>query len=156
MIEQPSVTNNFLHQHAILLCESYTRLTGRALVSESAEGESQAEALFNAPFVQLSHDVSDDPRFTYANLTAMDLFEMQWHELVGMPSRYSAEAPDRHERARLLECVSRDGFIDDYSGVRISKTGKRFLIKAATVWNMIDEAGICHGQAAMFDSWQML
>ncbi len=87
----------------------------------------------------------------------MKLFEMDRHELIGMPSRYSAEAPDRAERARLLECVSRDGFIDDYSGVRISKSGRRFVIQQATVWNMLDAEGDGHhGQAAMFNSWEYL
>ena len=45
----------------------------------------------------------------------------------------------REERARLLETVARRGFIDDYSGVRISKTGRRFRIIRATVWNLLAE-----------------
>jgi hypothetical protein len=46
--------------------------------------------------------------------------------------------------------VGRDGFIDDYAGTRISATGRRFRIERAVVWNLIDAAGVRHGQAAMF------
>ena len=64
-----------------------------------------------------------------------------WEELTRTPSRLTAEAPNREERARLLETVTRLDFIDDYSGVRISKTGRRFKISRATVWNLISENG---------------
>ena len=60
----------------------------------------------------------------------------------------------RDERARLLDAVTRDGFIDDYRGVRISKTGRRFLIENATVWNLLDENGAPYGQAATFSAWK--
>ena len=56
----------------------------------------------------------------------------------------------------MLERVSRDGFIDDYAGVRISASGKRFRIERAVVWNLVDPAGGHHGQAATFSHWQPL
>mgnify|MGYP002069486675 CR=1 FL=1 len=68
----------------------------------------------------------------------------------------TAEAPNRAERARLLETVARRGFIDDYSGVRIAKSGRRFRINRATVWNLLTETGQPCGQAAMFDHWEFL
>lgn len=58
-----------------------------------------------------------------------------------MPSRLTAEAPNRAERARLLAEVTARGFIEDYSGRRISHTGQRFLIERATVWNLTDAEG---------------
>ena len=73
-----------------------------------------------------------------------------------LPSRYSAEPLAREERARLLERVSRDGFIDDYAGVRISASGKRFRIERAVVWDLVDPAGGHHDQAATFSHWQPL
>ena len=81
---------------------------------------------------------------------------MTWEELTRTPSRLTAEAPNREERARLLEAVTRNGFIDNYSGVRISKTGRRFRIDRATVWNLLTPAGQPCGQAAMFDQWVFL
>jgi hypothetical protein len=73
-----------------------------------------------------------------------------------MPSRLTAEAPDRGERARLLAEVSARGYIDDYAGVRVSRSGRRFMIARATVWSLVDEAGRRRGQAATFGTWQPL
>ncbi len=56
----------------------------------------------------------------------------------------------------LLLGVQVPGFIDDYAGVRVSATGRRFRIEAATVWNLVDAAGALHGQAAAFDRWTLL
>ncbi len=70
-----------------------------------------------------------------------------------MPSRLSTEPMLREERQTLLDRVARAGFIDDYSGIRISATGRRFRIEQATVWTLIDEQGAVHGQAATFDRW---
>ena len=71
-----------------------------------------------------------------------------------MPSRWTAEAPNRAERAQLLVEVTARGFIDDYSGMRIAQTGQRFLIEQATVWNLTDNAGRYGGQAATFRAWR--
>jgi N-carbamoylputrescine amidase len=62
-----------------------------------------------------------------------------------MPSRLTAEAPDREERARLLAEVTAKGFIDHYSGVRVSSSGRRFRIEGAVVWNLIDQQGHLSG-----------
>ena len=50
--------------------------------------------------------------------------------------------------------VARDAFTDRYTGVRISSTGARFLIKDAFVWNVLDAHGVRIGQAATFDAWE--
>jgi hypothetical protein len=92
----------------------------------------------------------------YGNQTALALWEMPWEELTRTPSRLTAEAPNREERARLLAAVTARGFIDDYSGMRISKNGRRFEISQATVWNLIALDGSHYGQAAMFQTWKFL
>jgi len=46
--------------------------------------------------------------------------------------------------------VARQGYIDDYSGVRIAKSGRRFLIERATVWNLGEVE--YQGQAATFSA----
>ena len=60
---------------------------------------------------------------------------------------------DRRERARLLDAVRTQGLIDDYTGIRISASGRRFRIDRATVWNLVDQDGRYRGQAACFDAW---
>ena len=142
--------------HAERLRRTFHALTGRDLIDPTLSPEAAAEALFHAPFVVLSHDAAPDPILTYGNQTALALFELSWEELTRMPSRLTAEAPDRAERARLLAQVAAQGFIDDYAGVRISRTGKRFLIERATVWNLTDDQGRLCGQAATFQTWRLL
>jgi hypothetical protein len=53
-------------------------------------------------------------------------------------------------RVKLLEKVMRQGYVDNYSGMRIAKSGRRFMIADTTVWNLIDEKGAHQGQAAVF------
>jgi hypothetical protein len=133
-----------------LIAESYQRLLGKPLVSASGD---IALDLWQAPQVIVAHGTEDDPVFFYGNRRALDVFEMAFADFICLPSRFSAEPLLREERARLLERVSRDGYIDDYAGVRVSASGRRFRIEQAVVWNLIDAAGVCHGQAATFDHW---
>ena len=113
-------------------------------------------ALNEAPFGIVSHGTENDPVFNYANRTALSLFEMNWETFTQLPSHKSAEPVNREERQRLLDQVSKKGYIDHYQGVRISSTGKRFRIEDAIVWNLIDSMGVYRGQAALFRRWLML
>ena len=63
-------------------------------------------------------------------------------------ARLTAEPMHRDERAQLLGRTSRDGYADNYSGIRISATGRRFRIHQAIVWNLVDSEGRRVGQAA--------
>ena len=141
------------HQRLALLAQSHQRLIGRPLVSP---GFDLRAALWNAASVIVAHGTEADPVFFYGNRRALALFEMDWASFVRLPSRRSAEPLLREERARLLERVARDGCISDYAGVRVSATGRRFHIEQAVVWNLIDDSGACHGQAAAFDRWTPL
>lgn len=152
----PCPANHYQLDHAERLRHSFHALTGRDLIDPDLSPEAAAKALFDAPFVVLSHNTATDPILTYGNLTALNLFALTWEELIQMPSRLTAEAPNRTERARLLAEVTARGFIDDYSGVRIARTGQRFLIEQATVWNLSDAEGRPCGQAATFQAWRLL
>lgn len=136
-----------------LIAESYQRLTGRSLV---LHGDDIASALWNAPRAIVAHGREPDPVFFYGNALALSLFEIPFDQFVRLPSRFSAEPLHRDERARLLDTVARDNFIDNYAGIRISATGRRFRIEQATVWNLVDQTGGIHGQAATFDRWTMI
>lgn len=152
----PGPANRYQVEHTERLRRTYHALTGRDLIDPALLPEAAADALFHAPFVVLSHNADPDPLLTYGNLTALKLFALTWEELIQMPSRRTAEAPDRAERARLLAEVAARGFIDNYSGVRISRTGHRFRIEHATVWNLTDDRGQRCGQAATFREWRSL
>ena len=155
-MELPAPENQFQSTHVELLLRSYRQLTGRELVSAGRSDEARAEELFEAPFFVASHNELEDPVLTYGNRTALELFELSWEDFTATPSRFTAESPERSERERLLSTVARQGFIDDYSGIRISKSGRRFRIHQATVWNLLDRAGVKVGQAATFADWEYL
>ena len=137
------------------LARSFQHFTGRELCA-GRTGEALARDVANACCIIVSHGPQPDPILNYGNRATLKLWEMEWDEFIRTPSRLTAEAPERSERARLLAAVSECGFIDNYSGIRISKTGRRFRIIQATVWNLITESGEPYGQAAMFDRWEYL
>ncbi len=139
-----------------LIARSLDHWTGRTLLPGLFNPLGLAKNIFAAPFVLVAHGTEADPVLNYGNAAALALWEMSWEELTRTPSRLTAEAPNREERARLLAMVTARGFIDDYSGIRISKTGRRFRISRATVWNLLGEDNQPCGQAAMFGDWQFL
>lgn len=142
--------------HSACMARSFRRCTGRELLPGLFNPLGLARNLFEAPFVLVSHGIEPDPVLNYGNAAALRLWEMTWEEMTGTPSRLTAEAPERWERERLLAAVTERGFIDDYSGVRISKGGRRFRIQRATVWNLVTEEGGPCGQAATFSDWEWL
>jgi PAS domain S-box-containing protein len=137
-----------------LLAGSYAKVTGDALVPAGMPGDEAAAWLYEAPFGLLAHDTSPDPLFVYANLTAQELFGYGWDEFVGLPSRLSAAAgQDREERRVFLDQVRRQGYADHYRGLQTAKTGQRFWIQDATVWNLTDQESTLVGQAALIQGW---
>jgi hypothetical protein len=141
-----------------LALDSHRHWTGRDLVPGLALSGDDAryQTLWSMPRVLVSHGIQEDPVFWFGNQAALTLWELDWASFTRTPSRYTAEAPLRDERARLLDQVTRHGFIDDYAGIRISRTGKRFRIRQAVVWNLRDERGDLAGQAASFTDWEFL
>jgi PAS domain-containing protein len=144
-------------ESAQLILTSYRLHFGRDLIAMN-DPSPAAQVLFEAPRAVLSAlgPFGSDHLFNYANRTALDLFEYSWDELMGKPSSASAEPVQRDERRRLLDQVGKHGFIENYSGIRISQTGRRFRIKKATVFNLLDDNGRYLGQAATFANYEYL
>ena len=132
-----------------LLLRSYQRYWGNSLCED-------AQRLWQAPFAVLAHGTEDPPILFYGNACALELWEMSWEAFTGMPSFRTAEPDERGARARVLEQVGRQGFSEGYSGVRVSHTGRRFVIRDARVWNIVAEDGGYAGQAATFSQWNYL
>ncbi len=140
-----------------LLAESYKRLLAHnPPFLEGSERDGPRWLYASAQSCVLAHSTAADPLFIYANKSAQTLFEYDWDEIVGIPSRLSAEAPNRTERQRLLDAVKRYGFATGYSGVRISKSGRRFRIEDGVLWQLRDAGGMIHGVAATFSHWTFL
>jgi len=153
---EPSTANGYLVEHINLLCHSFQKLTNRDLIDPNLTGIDRAQAIFYAPFVVVSHDHAPEPIFNYGNQIALDLFAMTWPEFTTLPSRRSAEPQNQAERSQFLATVEAQGFADHYAGVRISKTGRRFMIENVTVWNLHSSNHMHLGQAASYRSWRYL
>ncbi|MBH0201984.1 MAG: MEKHLA domain-containing protein [Nitrospira sp.] len=138
------------------LLDSYRHWIGTDLIGRAPNSIQQARILFEAPAVVVSHGVEPDPILNYGNQTALDLWELSWEQFIQTPSRLTAEADDRLERERMLARAKLNGYFGGYRGVRISSTGRRFLVEHAVIWNVIDLAGHRIGQAATFSQWSAL
>lgn len=143
-------------EHTDILLTSYRRWLGKELIPRGDDPVDNARRLFLSPFVVVSHGTEADPILNYGNQVALDLWEIDIPTLLVTPSRQTAEPVHRGERARLLERTTRDGYVDDYQGIRISTTGQRFRIERAIVWNLVDSRGERVGQAATFSEWTRL
>ncbi|WP_243902315.1 MEKHLA domain-containing protein [Aetokthonos hydrillicola] len=141
--------------HTQHLLSSFHSWTGNFLLDTNGSALEVAQALFEAPFVLVSHGTETDPIFNYGNRKALELWELSWEEFTQMPSRKTAEQVVQAERDRLLEETAIKGF-SSYSGIRISSTGKRFFIEDGILWNVIDEQKQHCGQAAVFSKINFL
>lgn len=134
-----------------LIAESYQRLTGKSLLPDLPQDEATLhDAMCHAPFAIVAHGTEADPVFFYGNQYALRHFGMSFEEFVQLPSRLSAEPVNQQAREQALRKVAERGYIDGYSGMRVAKGGRRFMITDCTIWNLLDAAGGHHGQAAIF------
>jgi hypothetical protein len=150
---EPWQQDPWIEQTRIML-DSYRRLLHAELIPREGSPLEQAQALFDAPRIVVAHGTQADPILNYGNRAALQLWELDLATFTATASRMTAEPLHRDERARLLGRTTRDGYVDDYRGIRISSSGRRFQIEQAVVWNLADEQGNYAGQAATFTDWR--
>jgi PAS domain S-box-containing protein len=138
-----------------LLVGSYRRSVGAVPpFLEAGQPHSSLWLYRDASHCVVAQNTDADPRFIYANQAAQACFGYDWDEFTSLPSRLSAEAPDREERQKLLDAVARNGFATGYRGLRIAKSGQRFWFEDGVVWQLVDPDGALRGQAATFSRWR--
>ena len=152
----PDLNHPFYINHVQRLRDSYQHWTGKPLLPSLKPGDDPVHVLFDAPFVLVAHGIETTPVFNFGNRKALELFEISWEQFIKLPSKHSADDDNQQARAELMARVARAGYALNCTGTRISSSGKRFYIEGATVWNVIDENNLYHGQAAMFDTWAYL
>ena len=140
--------------HSQRLLHSFQHWIGRSLLDINGSPVEIAQALFEAPFVLISHGTEPNPIFNYGNRRGLELWEFSWEDFTQMPSRKSAEPVTQKERDRLLAEAATKGF-SYFSGIRITSTGQRFQIEDGILWNVLDEQRWC-GQAAVFSKWEFI
>jgi hypothetical protein len=146
-------------QHlAVCILRSFERAFGRPLLAGGTTHDvlQASQLLFRGDTVVLAHDGAPDPALIYANAAALQLWERSWAEMIGMPSRLTAEPEERAGRARMLATALQQHASEGYSGVRISKSGRRFQIHNARLWTLWGPGDQPCGQAAAFSSWWWL
>lgn len=139
-----------------ILLASYRQLLGRELMECSGSRLEKSQLLYAVPFVVVSHGTESDPVLNYGNQVALDLWEMDWRMFTQTPSKSTAEPVNQAAREAMMAQVLRQGFVEDYRGVRISSSGRRFEIDRAIIWNLTDLQGQPCGQAATFADWRHL
>ena len=145
-----------LIRHSQNILNSFKHWTGHSLLEASGSSALDAQALFEAPFPVFSHGIEADPIYNYGNQKALELWELDWEQLIQMPSRYSAEPMEQAERLGLLNKVKAKNYVTNGQGVRISRTGKRYMVSDFTVWNLLNEENNYCGQAATFSQWMLI
>jgi len=144
------------------MLDSYARWTGSTLCSDLGLGRVAGDAaavagiVYQLPWVVVAHGSGSDPLFVYANRCAQALWELDWPAFTRLPSRRSADPGHVAERSRWLATAAATGFVTGCHGERVAASGRRFLIEQVTIWNVLDEAGAAHGQAAAYRSWRYL
>jgi hypothetical protein len=139
-----------------ILLASYRQLLGRELLECSGSRSEHSKLLYTAPLVVVSHGTQSDPVLNYGNQVALDLWEMDWTMFTQTPSRSTAEQVNQAAREVMMTQAKHQGFINNYQGIRISSSERRFKIDQATIWNLTDLQGQPCGQAATFASWKYL
>jgi hypothetical protein len=146
-MDQPAPANDFQSAFVTRVAESFVRVTGGNIgLDPAAPGRSA----WGGDFALLCH--TPQAILMYANRFALGLWEMDWETMLVTPSRETAPEEDRATRAALLDEVARNGFIRNYTGRRVSRSGRLFLIENATVWTLRDELGAAFGTGAFFRS----
>ncbi|WP_448560410.1 MEKHLA domain-containing protein [Trichothermofontia sp.] len=147
-------------RHSQRLRSSFEHWTGQPLLPmgdvQTASEAEIAQALFEAPFVLISHGTEAEPVFNYANRRALEQWQLDWDTFTQMPSRRTAEPMLQAERDRLLAQAARQGYVPSFTGIRITPAGQRFRIENGILWNVIDQAGRYWGQAAIYSHWIVL
>jgi len=144
---------------AAQILEGHRQAFGRPLLAgcgAARDAGQSAQELFAAPMAVLAHDGAADPRLIYANRAALLLWCRRWDEMVGLPSRLTAEPGERQQRAAALVQARRQEALQGYAGIRIDSRGRRFRIENARLWSLRDGQGYPCGQAAAFARWWWL
>jgi len=139
--------------HSQRLLYSFEHWTGNPLLNLTGTDAAMAQALFEAPFVLIAHGTEPDPIFNYANRRALEQWQLDWETFTQMPSRRTAEAMRQVERDRLLAQAAQQGYVANFTAVRITPAGQRFRIEDGILWNVIDATGQFWGQAAIYSRW---
>jgi PAS domain-containing protein len=140
--------------HALLLNQTYQHWFGDYLVNEQDPGNVLA-ALNEDERVIFSLGLEPEPVFNYGNVKALGLFGYELAEFIQLPGR-ATMAPDQATIDQMLQDeIGKQGYVADYTGVRLDKRGRSWQIEAGKIWQLVDNLGRLHGFAGCFTDWSV-
>jgi hypothetical protein len=157
VLAMPDAANGFQNDFIARAARSFAYVTGRDLFAEAGlDPAAPGEAAWAGNFALLTHRGDADAMLNYGNRFALDLWECDWEQFIRTPSRATAPADDVEERSAMMAKVARTGFVSGYEGRRISRSGRLFLIRNVTVWQLREPSGDSFGVAAFFRDFRFL
>ncbi len=133
-----------------LIASSYLRQARRPLVQKS---DDVIAALWTAPCAILAQYELSEAATHFANRCALEVYETDYLGFSPQGQGSHAEKDGQKSANGLFAAANGAGGVAKYSGNLMSCRGNRFRVQHALTWPLIDEAGACHGYAAMFDLW---
>jgi len=156
-LSRPGAANSYQGEFVARVAESFAHVTGRSLYEEAGlDPKAPGRSAWMGGVALLTHRGDAGAMLNYGNGFALRLWECDWDALVALPSAATAPPEDIADRENLMRRVARDGFAGGYSGRRISRTGRLFVIENATVWRLIDRSGDSFGVGAFFRDYRYL
>ncbi|MEY4965496.1 MAG: hypothetical protein RL274_1079 [Pseudomonadota bacterium] len=152
VLAAPGEENNFQNAYIERVLASYFRITGNMPIVDGPAGQS----VWSGDFALLTHRGGPEARLNYGNRFALDLWECNWDQFTATPSNATAPEEGRAAREEMMQRVMQNGFVTGYSGHRVTRTGRLFLIEDVTIWRLLDESGISFGVGAFFRQYRYL
>ena len=153
----PDEENDYHALFVARVVEAFARVTAKSLVDEAGlDPDALGRSAYFGDFALLCHRGGADAVLNYGNAFALRLWQCDWSSFVTTPSAATTPMEVSGARDLLMQKVSRDNFVRGYSGERIDRTGRRFLIQDVTVWRLLDAAGNSFGMAAFFRRYRYL
>lgn len=133
-----------------LIAASFFRQARRPLVQKS---DDVIAALWTAPCAILAQFEVPVSSMHFANRCALDVYETDYLDFSARLRDTPSHGTGGVSANGLFSNHAPAGGITKHSGDLISCRGNRFRVQQALTWLLLDEAGACHGHAAMFDLW---
>ena len=151
LLAAPVHENNYQAAFIRRVIDSFARATGKSLIHQSGiDPEAPGRSAWLGNFALLTHRGDPGATLNYGNAFALRLWEYDWNSFVSTPSAATAPEEASESRDAAMKKVALDNFVSGYSGARISRTGRRFLIQDVTIWRLMDDAGGSFGVGAFF------
>jgi hypothetical protein len=157
ILSMPGPDNGWQGDHVARLLAAFTRAAGRDLAAEMGlDPVRLGQSAWDGGFALLSHRGDARATLNYGNRFALSLWELDWAAFTATPSAVTAPEGDVAERRAMMDAVAAQGHVGNYSGRRVSATGRLFIIENATIWRLVEDSGEPFGVAATFRTVQYL